>query len=248
VKHGQKRLYQSVKVTEQTGQHVLLLDGKAVKCANGVQLAHPSSPLMEGIAKEWKAQEETINLHSMPLTRLLIGLLEMDDARAEAMIAEILPYAAGDTLRYHAPMESALEEKQTRLWGKWLHFAETTFGGTWTINYGITPLPASPAIEASVTAWLRLQPPHILLAMYALTLSLTSVIMAAALVTQACTAEEAIELAWLEHDHQMQQWGAEYEMLEKRERLFLEIQSVTMFLDLVGRVTGLEPATSSTTN
>jgi chaperone required for assembly of F1-ATPase len=184
---------------------------------------------MAAIMLEWEAQGKVMDLHTMPLTRLLIGCVECNASEQMRLIREITAYAEGDALRYHATQGSVLQHKQAALWMPWLAWGQAQFHVAWIYTHDVMPMPLNAALSSAVTYWLQQQSTEAVVALYALTSLLGSFLMAAALMMDVCSSEEAMSVAWLEHDHQIEAWGAEYELVEKREGALAEVQAIHQF-------------------
>lgn len=229
IKHGAKRTYTAVSVN---ADGVLVLDGKPVLTPQGMSLAHASSALMQAIAAEWREQGQTLALHAMPLMRMLVALLEWDATTVDRQQQDMMRFVEGDTIRYFAPKGDALCEKQQALWMPWLDWAARHYGMLWPITHHFTP-PATPeALRAAVAQWLDGRAKEEWLVVCVLTQALTSLIMATALVTGVCTPEQALEVVWLEHDHQTVTWGEDAEMAAQRTRMLQNVRDVMRFLAL----------------
>ncbi len=210
----------------------LLLDDKPALTPVGNVLTHSSTVLMRNVCYEWSIQEKNIDFQSMPLTRLLISTLDCTEAEIIGLKKNIVNYAEGDTLRYHAPEDSALCKTQKDLWRPWLEWAVRHFPADWTVAHGIMPLSESAGVVDSVTAWLEQRSSENLIALYAASQMLGSFIMAAALVLDACSPMQAMECAWLERDHQMQTWGEEKELRHARDAALVEMEAIHRFIRL----------------
>ena len=188
---------------------------------------------MRSVSAEWEAQGDSVNIYAMPLTRLLTGMLDQTEADLKGAHEEMVAYAEGDTLRYHAPEDSPLGKMQAKIWKPWLKWAEKHFSMDWTITDGLMPLASSADIQRSITQWLGERTVEEMMALLVATQMLGSFIMAAALVLNACTPELAMESAWLEQDFQMMTWGRDEELLRKRALALEEIKAAQLFIRLI---------------
>jgi chaperone required for assembly of F1-ATPase len=229
IKHGTRRSYSTVSIGS---DGALWLDESPVRTPQGLPLTHPSAAFMQAIAEEWHAQACTVALDTMPLTRMLVALLESDATDMVRWQEEILRFVEGDTLRYFAPKGEALCKQQETQWMPWLGWAAQHYGMLWPITHDFTP-PATPKeLVAAVQHYLQHQDKETLLVLSILTHTLTSCIMATALLEGACTVEEAAQTVWLEYDHQAQTWGEDAELTAKRARIHTELSDAMRFLVL----------------
>src|SRR5262245_32496920 len=93
-----KRFYKTVSVSEQPEGIAVLLDSRPVKTPARRALALPAIAIAEAIAAEWRAQGETIDPGSMPLTRLCNSIIDGVIARSQEVAADIAKYFGSDLL------------------------------------------------------------------------------------------------------------------------------------------------------
>lgn len=233
MKQGIKRFYKDVTLAGYEGGTQLMLDDKPLHSEDQHLFGHHSQTLMAGVKSEWEAQGETIDMLSMPLTRLLGGLLDMGDEERALMREELLTYALNDTLCYHQDDASSLAEAQCRIWGGWLDWAAKGFSAEWLITHNIMPVQQSDTLKSILIEWIADLDDASLLMLFVTCQSLSSFILAAALFQEACNATEAVNAAWLEHDMQMEQWGNDEEIIAKKTAAFNETNAAAQFIMLV---------------
>jgi chaperone required for assembly of F1-ATPase len=79
-------------------------------------LEAPTCALADALAAEWNAQQDVVDPHYMPLTRLANSILDgVVDAPA-AVRAEIEKYLASDLLVYRAEGPPGLVARQAQAW------------------------------------------------------------------------------------------------------------------------------------
>ncbi len=233
MKQGITRFYKEVHVIEHENGYSITLDDKTFKSEDGHDIAHPSHALMQAIAEEWRAQGEMVDFLSMPLMRLLGAVIDCTDNVIMMLRGELLAYALNDTLCYHQEGDSTLATQQCSVWGTWLDWAKEEFGAEWIITHDIMPLIQPDETAHAATQWVeKLDTTHLVL-LYMACQSLSSFIMSAALLRNACNVEEALASAWLEHDEQMRQWGEDPELIAKRELAAKELQAAMRFYTLI---------------
>src|SRR5262245_58795387 len=71
-----RRFYEQVSVAEGEGGFGIALDGRPVRTPRRRALAAPARALAEALADEWRAQAETIDPMTMPLTRLANAIID----------------------------------------------------------------------------------------------------------------------------------------------------------------------------
>ena len=87
-----KRFYKNVEAESLNDGFVIKLDGRQIKTPKRAELVLPCRPLAQQIANEWTAQEEVIDLLSMPLTRIANSALDHVRPNHAAISQEIVRY------------------------------------------------------------------------------------------------------------------------------------------------------------
>src|SRR5687767_11806001 len=71
-----RRFYKTAAVSEGSGAHAVLLDGRPVRTPARKPLAAPTAALAQATAREWDAQHDVIDPGRMPLTRLANTIID----------------------------------------------------------------------------------------------------------------------------------------------------------------------------
>src|SRR3954454_1067163 len=144
-----KRFYKEVSASAAAdGGYTVMLDGKAVKTPKRAILSLPNLPLADAIAEEWRAQDETIDTQTMPLTRLAFVAIDVVTPERELVAQQILNYANSDLLCYRAEEPLELVAQQARIWDPLLDWAAVTYGARLKMGSGIRHVAQPPeAIE-----------------------------------------------------------------------------------------------------
>lgn len=224
-----KRFYKDVRVED--GQ--LLLDGKPVKLRGGTILTHPSRALMASVAEEWAAREKDIHYGEMPLTRLLMASLALDDAARELLIAHMLDYTGTDLLCYRAPDDELLAAKQAAGWNPWLEWLREKHGVLLRSTSGIIPVEQNEEAYSRLRNKLEERSAETLVALNELTALLGSLVLALAVGEGVLAAEEGFALSILDDTHQAERWGVDEEQRHAEEAKCEEVRSVGRFLTLL---------------
>lgn len=221
-----KRFYKEVSI--EGGQ--LLLDGKSVKTRSGKAVAHASRKLMESVAEEWAGREKDINYREMPLTRLLMAALELDDAARSALTQHMLGYAETDLICYYAPDDAVLAAKQRVGWNPWLEWLREKYGVTLHFTSGIIPVPQEEEALSRLRNHVEQKTGEELVALNELTATLGSIVLALAVLEGALDASPASELSMLDESHQAERWGEDTESTHHRKTKAGDISAVERFL------------------
>jgi len=236
-----KRFYQEVRVAEiepaAAGETVaeiavkqaacphftILLDGRPVKTPARRPLLLPSHALAELTEDEFQAQENSVNLALMPVVRLANTVIDGLAANQQPVREDILRYSACDMLFYRADSPRELAEKQAQNWDKVLDWAGETMGAEFQAGTGVMFITQKPEALAAVSSYLRqwLSPatartPFALAALHVMTCVTGSVLLAFMAESGALTVREAWQLAQIEEDWTMAQWGQDEEAAQKR--------------------------------
>lgn len=232
-----KRFYQRASVSEATdyraaGRPVYRvdLDGRNLLTPDKRQLAMPSREIAEALAAEWEAQTPHIDPRTMPLTRLVNSAIDgVADHMAEVR-AGILAYAGSDHLCYLADGPIELVERQSRRWGEIHAWARQAHGIEMALATGVMPVAQSPGMLARVDAALGETSALELAALHVITTLTGSLLLVLALRAGQITPEEAWSLAHIDEDFQIEQWGADAEAGERRQRRWTEMDTAARLL------------------
>jgi chaperone required for assembly of F1-ATPase len=229
-----KRFYKQVTASATAdGGYTVLLDGKAVKTPKRAILSLPNLPLADAIAEEWRAQDETIDTQTMPLTRLAFVAIDVVTPERELVAQQILNYANSDLLCYRAEEPLELVAQQARIWDPLLDWAAVTYGARLKMGSGIRHVAQPPeAIEGLQQAIARYDEFEIA-ALHTATTITGSLILALALAEEEVVAEEAFAAATLDESFQAEKWGRDSEAEKRRKHLLAELTAADRFLRLL---------------
>jgi chaperone required for assembly of F1-ATPase len=223
------RFYETAAIAAVAEGHAVRLDGKPVRTPAGRLLAAPALALAQAIAAEWNAQRETIDPAKMPLTRLANVIIDGVSDHPGPVAAEIEKYLATDLVCYRAASPAGLVERQARHWDPILDWAREALGARFSVGEGVIhvaqPEPALAAARAAIP-----DDPWRLGAVHAATTLTGSALIALALLRARLTADEAWAVAHVEEDWNMEQWGRDEIVLERRGLRFAELQAAAMIL------------------
>lgn len=211
-----KRFYAEVSVDEAEGAFRVLLDGRPVRTPARNVLAVSRASVAEALAAEWRAQGETIDPGTMPLTRLVNSALDGVASEIEAVADETARYAGSDLLYYRADGPQRLVERQTATWDPILAWAECRFGVRFRLVSGLMPVEQDTAVVAAVRAAMP-EDPLVLAGLNTATSLMGSAILALAVLEGALSHEEAWTVAHIDEDWNAELWGDDHEALARRE-------------------------------
>jgi chaperone required for assembly of F1-ATPase len=227
-----KRFYKDAAVGACEGGYSVLLDRRPVKTPGGLPLVVPSAALAGAVADEWRAQEEKIRPHTMPLTQLAATALDKVGPARRAVVDQLVSYGATDLLCYRAEEPVDLVARQTASWQPLVDWARETFGSRLMVTAGVIPVdqPVS-AIDALRTAVESFNDVE-LTAMAAIVQASGSLVVGLAVVLGRIDGEAAFETSQLDESYQIERWGDDSEAAERRLRLQDDILAAAKFLVL----------------
>ncbi|HUJ03168.1 MAG TPA: ATP12 family protein [Rhizomicrobium sp.] len=222
-----KRFYKDVGVAEEGGAFRVLLDGKPVKSPGRHVLAVPTRALADAIAAEWRAQSESVDPKSMPLTGLAMAAT---DSQPAERTEQALAYAKSDLLCYRAGEPAELAARQAAIWDPLLDWAATRFGARLAVATGIVFVDQPPEALVALEKAVRGRAPFELAALHAAAAIMGSLVLALALADGRLTAADAFAASRIDEGFQAEKWGTDAEAEARAARLAHELGAVARFL------------------
>lgn len=224
-----KRFYTSASVAPEESGHAIRLDGRPLKTPGRRTLLVPRKSLAQAIADEWEAQGSHIDPASMPVTRLANTIVDgvVDDP--DPVRSELKRYAETDLLFYRADEPVRLADRQAQGWDPVLRWAEARIGGLFLTGTGVMHLPQPAETLAAFGRRLDQEvDPFALGGMHQMASLTGSLILALSVVERHLSAEEAWRLAHIDEDWNIEQWGADEEAEQRRERRFMDMRAAEL--------------------
>jgi chaperone required for assembly of F1-ATPase len=210
-----KRFYQQVGVTEGDGGFAVTLDGKPLKTPSGRTVVVPARAIADAIAEEWRAQQETIDPLTMPLTRFANSVVESVVDRIQLVRDDVAKYLQSDLLFYRAGYPQALVAKEARHWDPVLFWAADALGAHFILGEGIMHVrQPDTAIEAARSA--LPDDPWPVAAVHVVTTLTGSALLALALTHGARDPDQVWDAAHVDEDWNRDQWGVDEEVAARR--------------------------------
>lgn len=229
-----KRFYKTVSTAlGGHGGYEIFLDERPLRTPAKKTLELPTAALADAIAEEWRAQNDRIDPHAMPLFRLAATAVDRVNG-AGGILDEILGFVLHDLVCYRVPHPASLAERQARYWQPLLDKFCARHGVTLDVSEtlgGVENAKALPSLRAALETWGG----HELVALYGLTQSMGSFVLAKTLADGDVTAQEAFQLAFLEELHQAEAWGMDAEAERRRARIAQDIAHCARYLELLRR-------------
>lgn len=227
-----RRFWQEVAVSPSSQGFAVTLDGKPVRTPARRALEVHSVALAEAIAAEWRAQDKTVDLRAMPLTRLAATALDrVAEARADVE-RQLLAFAATDLLCYRADGPADLVARQNEIWQGLLDWLAAAHDARLTVTAGVVPV-AQPetALTALSQALARLDLFE-LMAVHTAAAAAGSLVIALALGAGAVDTDYAVAAAELDEAYQAEEWGIEEEAAARRAATADDLRLAARFLAL----------------
>lgn len=233
-----KRFYKETAVDAGDGGWRVLLDGKPMRTPAKSVLVVPTEPLAQAIAGEWRVVTENaeINTAHLPLTRLAATGLDRVAPRHLEIIADTAKYGGSDLLCYRASAPDSLVKTQTETWQPLLDWAAERYGAHLNVVEGISfveqPEEARARLRDAVAAHADLA----LAALYNLTHTSGSLVIALAVSDGRLTAEEAANATLVDELYQVGRWGDDPLAEKHREGVRKDIAACARFLVLLEKL------------
>jgi chaperone required for assembly of F1-ATPase len=229
-----QRFYTKAGFAEGEGDYRLLLDGKPVRTPARRALAAPTRGVAEAMAEEWRAQGDTIDPSTMPLTRLANSIIDGVAERPARVAAEVEKYLGSDLLFYRAPGPDGLVALQAAAWDPVIDWARDELGARFVLAGGLVFVPQSEEALAAASARIpRADGDDLwrLGAVHAITTLTGSALLALAVCDGWLPAAQAWAQAHVDEDWNMDYWGSDEQALARRAARFAEMQAAATVLD-----------------
>ncbi|MGQ3302013.1 ATP12 family chaperone protein [Reyranella sp.] len=230
-----KRFYKDTGVDEGEGGFRVLLDGKPMRTPAKAVLVVPTRVLAEAIAAEWAAvpDKAEINAAHLPLTRLAATGIDRVMARRDEVIADTSKYASSDLLCYRAAAPDSLVGLQCERWDPLLLWAAERHGARLVTAEGIGFVEQAAEAMARLHEAVASHGDLALSALYNLTHTAGSVVIALAVSEGRLDAAGAFAAAQMDELYQVDRWGDDPIAEKQREGVRRDIEACARFLSLL---------------
>lgn len=228
-----KRFYTEVTVETRPDGETILLDGKTAQTPSRKPFALPSPRLAEAVAAEWRAQRETIDPRSMPLTRLAATAIDGVTPRLDQVRDDIVRYAGSDLICYRAGEPEGLVARQTALWDPLVRWADEALGAPLVVTEGVTHTPQPPEVVDAISSAVHPLDPFRLSAVHVMTSLCGSVVIALAVLFRRLSVDDAWAAAHVDEDWNAMHWGEDAEAAARRSFRKSELESAARLLGLM---------------
>ncbi len=235
-----KRFYQRAEVGETVAGFGVVLDGRALKTPQGRELALPGQALAAAIADEWRAQGDTIQPRTMPLTALVFTAIDRTGPGRAEVTRHLERFGETDLLCYRASEPGDLIQLQHETWQPLLDWAEVTYGARLIVTAGVLPVAQSEdAVRALAEALTGLD--HLTLtALASIAQAAGSLVLGLAVIAGHMGAQEAARVALLDETWQAERWGGDSEAAAQRRERCEDIEAAGRLLALLKAESGAQ--------
>lgn len=220
-----KRFYETVSVVPEGDGFGVLLDKAPVRTPLKRALVLPNEDLAEVVAGEWRAHEEYINPYLMPLSRLANSAIDQISDGPEQVIDEICGFVGTDMLCYRADEPDGLVASQKQHWDPVLRDIEQMLDVKFVLINGINHQEQSPDTMRIFKSVIAMASPFQIAAMQLITTLTGSGLLAYGLYGGALTQSSGWDVAHVDEDWQILQWGADAEARDRRAGRLLEFNA-----------------------
>ncbi|MDG1708104.1 MAG: ATP12 family protein [Emcibacteraceae bacterium] len=227
-----KRFYKKVSVAEQDGMYTVHLDGKPIKTPIKSPCLMPNKNMAEAVAKEWDEQEEDVDPHSMPITKLVNTAIDRVGKRRDDLIDELVEFAGSDQICYRAEHPTELVDLQDENWNPLLDYINENHDISFEITSGILFVEQSASILSKYRKIVENIESFELTAYYGMTTVAGSVTIGLALFEGKISIDDAWNAGLLDENFQISKWGSDEEAEKRREGLRAELDNAAKFLSL----------------
>ncbi len=136
-----RRFYTDAEVCGSDGAWQVELDGRTLRTPAKAVLALPSHGLAAAVAQEWKRQGDTLDVHTMHLTRLANVAIDRTPVTRQDITDEVVKYCETDLLCHLADAPAGLRDRQEAGWRPVRDWAGPALGVLLVPVTGILPTP-----------------------------------------------------------------------------------------------------------
>ncbi|KAL7869023.1 hypothetical protein AOLI_G00130110 [Acnodon oligacanthus] len=237
-----KKFYQDVTISQgEGGLYEINLDRRKLKTPGGKLFTVPNEALAIAVATEWDAQKDTLKFYTMHLTTLCNTALDNPTHRdKDQIISAALKFLDTDTVCYRVEEPPGLVELQKNEWDPVLDWIEKRYNVVIGSSFSIMGPQIPEETKETFRQHLGSYNVWSLIGLEYVINQLKSVVLSFGLIDRHLTVEQAVLLARLEEEYQIQRWGNvewahDYDMYELRARtaagalfVYLSSESATM--------------------
>lgn len=226
-----KRFYKNVHTTENTdGGYIVLLDEKTVRTPLHNPLILSTKQLAETIAEEWQAQDDILDMNTMPITQLAFTCQDKIATQKDTVIKTLVPYLETELICYPSPEPPELYEKQKSVWRPLMTLFQNQTGIVLNETADILNTAQQQSDLDAFYAVLANLPDTSLTAMQSAVSLLGSAVLGYLLATSQINNETAFQAGMIEELFQTEKWGLDPATESKHTQIKADLQHISDFL------------------
>lgn len=214
-------------------EYVIELDGKPLKTPLKNTLILPTKALASAICDEWNNLGDLINPDHLPLTKTANSAIEKTAPNFDHIVAEMVKFGETDLLFYQQNYPKEFHDLQKNQWNPIILWAENLWNVKYKITFSINHVSQNENILTHYKTLLRAINAHELSALYLLTTSCGSLLIALAYNAGILSVDGVTKAAFIDEDWQVSQWKEDEEAEEIKTFKLAEISSFCQYLDLI---------------
>lgn len=208
-----KRFWKVSEVVEAADGFLIHLDGRTVKTPAKADLRLPGRALAEAIAAEWDAQEDVVDPHRMPLTRMANSAIDKVAPQFADVAGILAAYAETDLICYRAEGPALLVAQQAEAWDPLLAWV-ASLGAPLVVTEGVIPVAQPEASLAALSDRIFQMDAFELAGFHDLVAISGSIVIGLAAMEGRAEAERLWTLSRVDEAYQSEVWGEDEEAAE----------------------------------
>lgn len=231
-----KRFWDTAAVRWAEKGHAILLDGRPMRLPSGSPLLIAPVRLAQAVAQEWQqaggGKGGEMSFKDTPLTRLAGTAVERIMPDPAPTIDAIARYGETDLLCYRAETPEELVQRQHQQWQKWLDWAALAHDAPLRVVTGVGFVKQHHDSVAALRRTVAAFDADALAGLGIAVPALGSLVLGLALAAGEIDAETAYALGALDELFQAEQWGEDYEAVDRRRSVLADIVLAARYIDL----------------
>lgn len=232
-----RRFWTQAAVVTGVEGYTVELDGKPVLLPERAPLRVRSRALAGDLAAEWQAAgaddpKKRFAAEDLPLTRIAGAMIERVTPNRAHSVETLAGYGEHDLLCYRAEVRDPLGRRQTELWQPWLDWLRDRYGVALVVTHGMMPVAQPAEAMQRLATVLAAYDDAGLAGLGVAVPALGSLTLGMALADGVLEAREAVSLATLDEQAQMERWGDDAEQLDRIATVGADVADAARFMTL----------------
>ena len=230
---SRRRAWESVTIQNSGSSFVIFLDKKLLLSPKGNEILLPTKKLANRICEEWHQQKKIVEPLKMPFTRLVNSAIDKVAENFESIIKDLVSYGDTDLVCYRTNSPQDLVLRQKKYWDPILDWSKTELKINLKTVRGIRYQAQDKEELEKISQEIITLDPLSLTAFYELVTISGSILIALAVIHKHITAEEGLDISFLDEDWQREKWGQDEESIKNKANKLDEFLTAFQFLELL---------------